>query len=44
MKKIVLITFGLILNSCSFNIDSTYWYEKNSKKNDKGEKLVEKIK
>ena len=44
MKKIVLITFGLILNSCSFNIDSTYWYEKNSKKNDKGEKLVEIIK
>ena len=41
MKKILLITFGLILNSCSFNIDSVYWHEKKNKKIDKSKKLVE---
>ncbi len=44
MKKIVFIIFGLTLSSCSFNIDSVYWHEKNNKKSDKSIKLVEVMK
>ncbi len=44
MKKILFIIFCIILNACSFNIDSEYWNDKSDKKNGNNIKLSEIIK
>ena len=43
MNKLLFIAFLILLNACSFNIDSKYWNEKSDKKNDNN-KLTEIIK
>ena len=45
MNKLLFIVLFILLNACSFNIDSNYWNEKSDKKKDnkKLTKIMKKL-